>query len=367
MAVAIRTLAWDLGRAALVWAMARRARLAFEALLALPTSGAAPAASTGALPSLSVVVPARDEAASLPRLLASLAALDYPGPLEVVVVDDQSTDETAAIAAGAGARVVRLDGPPQGWAGKPHASHRGAEAARGDWLLFSDADTEHAPDAAARAVRLALARGWDGLSLFPGHAPHGPLDGAALMAAFAGLFAGWPRGRPLLNGQFILIARAAYDRAGGWSAVRGALQDDLALARHLAAQGVVVPALRGPDAVTVRMYADASELWSGLRRIGAGTLGLAGPSALATGLLVGVAALPAVEAALAPASRRPAWRVALSWLAVAAGFLPWARDFGGPRRALLAPVGAAVVAAAATAGVLRRALGGGTTWKGRRV
>lgn len=361
---AARDAAWALARGALVWAMARRARQAFLVLPPLPPAEHPPG---GPLPALSIVVPARDEAASLPRLLASLAAVDYPGPLEVVVVDDQSTDATAAVAAAHGARVVSLAGPPPGWAGKPHASHRGAEAATGDWLLFTDADTVHAPDAAARAVRAALANGWDGLSAFPGQATHGPLDGAALMAAFAGLFAGWPRGRPLLNGQLVLISRAAYERAGGWAAVAGALQDDLAMARHLAAAGVRVPVLRAPDAVAVHMYADAAELWSGLRRIGAGTLGLAGPGALATGLLVGVAALPAADVARAAGGRASWRRAALSWLAVAAGFVPWARDFGGARRALLAPVGAAIVAAAATLGVLRRALGGGTTWKGRRL
>jgi len=82
------------------------------------------------LPSLSIIIPARNEEANLSVLLPSLCSLRYPGPLEILVVDDQSTDQTAAVAQAHGAGLLRLDHLPSGWLGKPFACHQGAQAAR---------------------------------------------------------------------------------------------------------------------------------------------------------------------------------------------------------------------------------------------
>lgn len=100
---------------------------------------------------ISVIVPARNEERNLPALLYSLAAQPQPAA-EVIVVDDQSRDQTAAIAAAAGAKVVASPGPPAGWTGKNHACHLGAEAAAQPWLLFLDADTCLVPGALASAL-----------------------------------------------------------------------------------------------------------------------------------------------------------------------------------------------------------------------
>ena len=353
--------AWVALRGLVALALAWRARRLWSALPRLPAG-----APAGPLPALSIVVPARDEAATLPRLLPSLAALRYPGAVEVLVVDDQSTDGTAAVARAGGARVIAVEAVPDGWTGKPHANHLGAAAAGGAWLLFTDADTVHAPDGPARAVALAQARGLDGLSLLPRQLTGGALEGAVLMTAFAGLFAGWRRDRALLDGQFVLLSRAAYEASGGWAAVRGALQDDVALGAHLAAGGWRVPLWHAPDAVAVRMYADAGQLWRGVRRLGAGVLGWAGPGALATLALVTAAAGGGLSALAAAADGQ--WlRAAASWLAVTPAFLLWAPDFGGARRALLGPFGALFVVTASTVGILGRALGRGTEWRGRRI
>ena len=108
-----------------------------------------PATDAGLAASVSVVIPARDEARNLPRLLASLAA-QAEAPLEVIVVDDGSTDATVGVAAAAGATVVRAPDPPAGWLGKPWACHAGCRAASGERLLFLDADTWLSSDAVAR-------------------------------------------------------------------------------------------------------------------------------------------------------------------------------------------------------------------------
>ncbi|MCB9419139.1 MAG: glycosyltransferase family 2 protein [Ardenticatenaceae bacterium] len=145
------------------------------------------------LPSVSIIVPARNEAANLPRLLPSLGRLEYPGPVEMIVVDDNSVDETAVMTQNAGVKLIQLDHLPEGWLGKPHACHHGAAEASGDWLLFTDADTEHTPDGLARAMQYALDHELDGLTFHLGHITNGWLDSVTLLAAFAGLFAGPPK------------------------------------------------------------------------------------------------------------------------------------------------------------------------------
>src|SRR2546428_313277 len=137
-----------------------------------------PSARAGiVLPSVSVVVPARDEAASISRALGSLLAQDYPD-LEVIAVDDRSADGTGALLHEVAAReprlvVLRVDDLPAGWLGKNHALWRGAEQARGEWLLFTDADVVFAPDALRRAVGYALEQGLDHLTLAPRLIAHG--------------------------------------------------------------------------------------------------------------------------------------------------------------------------------------------------
>ena len=120
-------------------------------------------------PLVSVVVPARDEARGVRAAIASLAAQEYVA-LEVIVVDDESSDATAAEAQAAATHRVRvLEGKPvpTGWVGKSWACHQGYELARGDWLLFTDADVRHAPDTVGRALALAQRRRVAGVTVLP--------------------------------------------------------------------------------------------------------------------------------------------------------------------------------------------------------
>lgn len=319
------------------------------------------------LPPLSIIIPARNEAPNLVHLLPSLQSLAYPGPLEIIVVDDNSTDQTALIAQAYRARVVPVDYLPEGWKGKPHACHRGAEAAQGHWLLFTDADTLHAPDSAARAVSMALQHGLDGLSLFIKQECQGSLDRLALMTAYAGLFAGARPEDRLLNGQYILLSRDAYQRSGGFAAVRQEALEDVALGQHLRQLGYTVPVLLGEDAATVRMYGSLAQLWHGMNRLAADSLRWSGARALWTALFVTALMSPLVALwAVAIGGLQRRW-LPLTWAAASLSMIPWAQRFGSPAWALLVPLGALFVQAAAAWGILNRFLGRGVLWKGRRV
>jgi chlorobactene glucosyltransferase len=310
-------------------------------------------------------VPARNEAANLPRLLASLKQVAYPGRFEIVVVDDGSCDATGTLAAAAGARVVRLEHLPPGWLGKPHACHRGAAVAHGEWLLFTDADTVHAPGAAADVVTWAMANDLDGLSLFPAHERGAPADRLVLAVAFAGYFAGLTRTAGLLNGQYVLLRREVYEQSGGFAAVRHEPLEDLALGHHLRAQGYRVPVARGERLVRVRMYTDLRDLWHGFTRLAALSLRWSGPGALLTVLFTIGTAAPLGTLVRAIAAGRGQRRALLLWLVACVGVVPWMRRLGAAAWTPLAPLGAAFVQTAALWGILSRFVGLPLRWKDR--
>ncbi len=210
-------------------------------------------------PRVSIIVPARDEASNLPALLASLRALDPPAH-EIIVVDDHSSDGTGALARAAGATVIVPPPLPAGVMGKPWACQAGADAATGELLLFTDADTVHAPDALARARAALQAHGADLLSVVPTHrvvAAWERLQGAfhllLLIAAAAGARA--TRGeRRYSIGQYLLFRRDAYARIGGHRAITGRVAEDLALAGRVADAGLRVETVHAPGLFAVRMY-----------------------------------------------------------------------------------------------------------------
>jgi 4,4'-diaponeurosporenoate glycosyltransferase len=253
---------------------------------------------------VSVVIPARDEAATLPRLLGSLAACE-PAPDEVIVVDDRSSDGTAAAAAACGATVLSPPEPPAGWVGKPWACQHGADAATGTHLLFLDADTWLSPDALPRL----LARYGGGLlSVAPRHEADRPYE--QLSAAFqlagamgTGVFAPTARRREARAafGPCLLTDRAGYRAAGGHGAVRDHVIEDVALARRYRAAGLPVRCLTGGDAVGYRMYPGGVrqlvEGWSKNIASGVGEVGAGAP--LATlGAVAWVTACLSVAASL---------------------------------------------------------------------
>jgi glycosyltransferase involved in cell wall biosynthesis len=220
---------------------------------------------------VSVIVPARNEELSLGACLRSLVA-QAGVACEIIVVDDGSTDSTRAIATSfPGVRVLAArPGPPE-WSGKANACQSGADAARGDWLLFTDADTVHRPGSLARALEEARQHGAALLSYSPGQDVHGFLQRALMPLIFAELACTY---RPAqvndpaspaaaANGQYLLIARPGYDRVGGHAAVARDLLEDVALARAVKRAGQRLFFRYGADIVRTRMYRSYSQMREG--------------------------------------------------------------------------------------------------------
>lgn len=214
------------------------------------------------VPTVSVVVPARDEEQTLPALLKSVAA-QGSAVHEVVVVDDASRDATAAVAQAGGARVVPAGTPPPGWTGKAWACHVGVGATTGDLLLLLDADTVLEPGALA-GLLAAHARHGGLVSVQPHHdvvRPYEQLSAyfnvVALMAsaAFTRRAAReQPTHAPMAFGPCLLTSRDDYERAGGHEAVRGEILDDAALAAAYHRVGLPVWCAVGGAAVRMRSY-----------------------------------------------------------------------------------------------------------------
>lgn len=222
-------------------------------------------------PVVSVIVPARNEEIPIGECLMSLRRQDGV-KFEVIVVDDGSTDRTSAIAQFiAGVRVIKACPLPPGWTGKSYACHIGAEAARGEWLLFTDADTCHKPGSLARAIGEAREHGASLLSYSPEQKLSGSAQRALMPLVFAELASAY---RPkdvcdptsdaaAANGQYLLIAREAYNAVGGHAAVASDLLDDVALARAVKRSGRKLFFRFGGDAVSTRMYRNWPQMREG--------------------------------------------------------------------------------------------------------
>jgi len=218
-----------------------------------------------------VIVPARNEEASLGACLESLTGQQGIA-FEVIVVDDGSTDRTAAIARSFRSVKLIQAGPlPKGWSGKSNAVYTGALQARGEWLLFTDADTVHLPGSLARALDEAKSHGAAMLSYSPAQELHGFVQRAVMPVIFAELAATY---RPCevsdpnsptaaANGQYLLITSEAYDAVDGHAAIATCLLEDVELARAVKLSGRRVRFRFGGDAVRTRMYRSFPQLVEG--------------------------------------------------------------------------------------------------------
>lgn len=222
-------------------------------------------------PAVSVIVPARNEEACLEECLASLIAQTGVA-LEIIVVDDHSTDRTREIAESfPRIRVIDAGSLPAGWTGKNNAVTAGARVARGEWLLFTDADTVHVPGSLARSLAEATHHDVALLSYSPEQIVKTFWEKAVMPAIFAELAA---RYRPsdvndpnspaaAANGQYILIRRDVYDAIGRHAAIAGDLLEDVALARRVKESDKRIFFRYGGDAVRTRMYRSFTQLREG--------------------------------------------------------------------------------------------------------
>ena len=328
--------------------------------LLLWSTRALPPATPGRSP-VAVIVPARDEADSLPHLLAPLVAQLAAGD-EVVVVDDRSTDATATVAAGFGATVVTAPELPDGWVGKPHACWHGVEATTAPTLVFLDADVRPGPmllDGLAAAIAAAP----DAVvSVQPWHDVGSPVERAsvlpnvvALMGCAAFTVAGRRLHPDVAFGPVLAVGRAAYERAGGHAdaRVRHSLTEDIELARRVGRSELYTDRT---DA-TFRMYpeglAQLCRGWS--RTIAAGIASTRWWVALAVAAWVW---------SLAGGMFATWWAYPLS--AVQVWVLGRRAGRFGPVVAALYPL-AVVVLLVVVLGALANRLRGRTMWRGRAV
>ena len=334
-------------------------------------------------PLVSIIVPARNESRQIERCVRSLLAQDYPN-FNVIVVDDRSEDDTRAIVAHIAAedpRVRSIEGEPlpSDWVGKPWALYQGARRAGGDWLLFTDADTIHAPGALSAAVGYARAHKLDVLSVLTEQIMVTPAEWILLPSilwtiafAIGSLKAinDPARENALFNGQYILVSRRAYDGIGGHEAVRNEIAEDLELARRFKDDGRFHTALvNGDGLVRVRMYHSFHELWQGFVKnfwVGGREQGVL--AAFGIVLLACVAPITpiGIVVALVTQSQMAAAALALAMLSAIVGASPGMRRLGlGARSSWYLPIGITVVVAIFLTSIIARARGG-VTWRGRR-
>jgi glycosyltransferase involved in cell wall biosynthesis len=227
--------------------------------------------SDWARPEVSVIVPARNEEACLAACLESLAGQQGVS-FEIIVVDDGSTDRTADIARSfAGIKLIEAGPLPDGWSGKSNAVYTGAQQARGQWLLFTDADTVHLPGSLAGSLAEARRHGAEMLSYSPAQELHGFAQRAVMPVIFAELAAKYKPSEvsdpnspaAAANGQYLLITREAYDAVGGHAAIATRLLEDVELAGAVKRSGRRIRFRFGGDAARTRMYRSFAQLVEG--------------------------------------------------------------------------------------------------------
>jgi chlorobactene glucosyltransferase len=335
-------------------------------------------------PALSVIIPARNEAPNIERCVRSVLAAAY-APLEIIVVDDRSSDDTAGIVerlaampeAGGRVRLVRGVDLPPGWFGKQWALVQGYRVATGDLVLFADADTKHEPDLIPRAVTALRTEHVDLVSVIPRQEmetfwerlvqPHVFFALQARVGDLRHINRTRTVWNAIANGQFILTTRVAYDAVGTHAAVRDSVADDVMLAQACVRGGRDIFLVHAMEYMATRMYRSLSEIiggWS--KNLALGAPLMAPPIAIVRRLIPYLMWLP-VFAWIGPPLAWLVWRWDFTVIAMAASLGTWLEIYRREQApwwyALLYPVGAGMVAYI----MLRSAWRGGrrVEWRGR--
>ncbi len=324
--------------------------------------------------SLSVIIPARNEEHNLPRLLKSISSSTAQAT-EILVVDDASSDCTAAVSESFGARVLRLSEKPDGWTGKAWACHHGAQQANGSLLFFLDADTYFVSDGFSRTISCWLANGDQGavLSILPYHSMDAAYEQLSLffnilMAAGAGGFG--LASQPRLFGQALLISKEMYFAAGGYAAVGGVILENLRFAHLLRGTGARIACITGRGALHMRMfpegYAQMSRSWAKAFVQGATDSG----GVVLASAIVWICALWSIALMMLLAPHRFGYLPLLSVYLMLSLQITWqARQLGNYyfTTCLLYPIPLAYYCVIFGQAVVRHALGRKTIWRGREV
>ncbi len=331
---------------------------------------------------VTAIVPARDEAATVGAAVTSLLKQDYPGAFSIVLVDDQSSDGTAQIAHDAAAalgmagrlRVVAARPLPDGWSGKLWALSEGVRAANDSGApglyLFTDADIAHHPRNLAELVA-RVATGYDLVSLMVKlHCRS--LAERFMIPAFVYFFAmvypfAWsndPRKRiAAAAGGCVLMQRAAFERIGGFEAVKGELIDDCALARAVKRGGRIWLGFTR-ETRSLRAYPSLATIWNMVARTAYAQLGYSVLNLLVTVVALGVTFLAPIF--VLPVGGFATVLALVAWVAMSVSYVPMLRFYGvSVLSATLLPAVATVYLAATVVSAWRHWRGRGGEWKGR--
>ncbi len=226
---------------------------------------------------VSVIIPARNEEAVLAACITSLAS--QPEIAEILVVNDQSTDATASVVRSLmekipNLRLLESGGLPDGWVGKNHALWVGVQQAKCGWLLFTDADAEHAPDSASRALQIAQEQSAALVSFSPEQVTETWCEKALIPFIYLRLAKRFSYEKvndpnssdAAANGQFLMMRRDVYDAIDGHSSVAGEVLEDVALAMRVKAAGHRIWFGSGEGIVHVRMYHSFQAMWQGWKK-----------------------------------------------------------------------------------------------------
>jgi chlorobactene glucosyltransferase len=339
-----------------------------------------PALPPKSAPMVSVCIPARNEETNIRRCVEAVLRQDYPN-LEVIVLDDRSTDATLTLLneiTSRDSRLIAIGGSdlPEGWAGKPHALYQASAVAKGEWLCFVDAYTkaiETNADLFTIMTKQILGSFWERTVM--------PLVMTALSVGFSPRKVNDPSRRDAVaNGQFIFIKRNIYDLIGGHERIKDQIVEDKALSENVKWNGHRLVVADGMQIVSTRMYTSLETMWEGwTKNI---YLGLRDhPSMLLLGAFGATLALIA-------ALFLPVWPLlglglylnGGGWMALAVigealgvwGYLVYirsliAKNMGIPRwYAWTTPLGAGVFAAMMLTSAWKVLTGQGVTWRGRK-
>ena len=234
-----------------------------------------PAPPPSHAPLISVCIPARNEERNIRACVEAALAQDYPN-VEVIVLDDRSTDATPSILADIASHDPRLrpisgSDLPEGWVGKPHALHQASAVARGGWLCFVDADTFVMRQALSSCYIKAIETNADMFTIMTFQIMGTfwekvvmPLVMTALSVGFSPRKVNDPKRKDAIaNGQFIMIKRSVYDAIGGHESVKDQIVEDKAIAEQVKWKGYRLVVANGYAVARTRMYTSLPEMWEG--------------------------------------------------------------------------------------------------------